>query len=434
MLTPARLVAFQILLRVEREQSYAAELLNSWRTEKLSETDRALAQELVMGCLRWQGQLDWLAARFSGKLPESWDAEVRVALRLGIYQLRFLERVPASAAVDQSVALVKRARKSSAAGLVNAVLRKVTRAPLESLLPADMAESAKQGIELSHPGWLLERWSHRYGPERARAIARIHNRPPPVFIRVPAGANIKEGKPCRYVRKCRQVTGDVRRLADRFPVQEEASQIIPHLLAPKAGERVLDLCAAPGMKTGTLAELVPGTQLVACDLRPARLRLVKKLAGISRTHRPHALLRVALDATRPLPFGVAFHRILLDAPCSGTGTIQRNPEIKWRLTENDLRVLAAKQHQLLDNALSWLAPGGRLVYSTCSLEPEENQAVVEKVLAERFGFALVPVEQAARPAEFLTEAGRELLRGEYLETFPDQNLDGFFAAVIERGR
>ena len=431
MLTPARLVAFQILLRVEREQSYAAELLNSWRTEKLSAADRALAQELVMGCLRWQGQLDWLAARFSGKLPESWDAEVRVALRLGIYQLRFLERVPASAAVEQSVALVKRARKSSAAGLVNAVLRKVTRAPLESLLPADMAESAKQVIELSHPGWLLERWSRRYGPDRARAIARIHNRPPPVFIRISAGANIKEGKPCHYLRKCREVTGYVRRLAGRFPVQEEASQIIPHLLAPKAGERVLDLCAAPGMKTGALAELAPGTRLVACDLRPARLHLVKKLAGISRTH---ALLRVALDATRPLPFGVAFHRILLDAPCSGTGTIRRNPEIKWRLTENDLRVLAAKQHQMLDNALSWLVPGGRLVYSTCSLEPEENQAVVEQVLAQRSGFVLVPVGQAARPAEFLTEAGRELLRGEYLETFPDQNLDGFFAAVIECGR
>ena len=432
MLTPARLVAFQILLRVEREQSYAAELLNSWRTEKLSAADRALAQELVMGCLRWQGQLDWLAARFSGKVPDRWDPEVRVALRLGIYQLRFLERVPASAAVGQSVELVKRVRKGSAAGLVNAVLRQVTRAPLESLFPAGMPEPAKQQIELSHPGWLLERWARNYGPQRARAIARANNHPPPVFILVPPGRSIDVGQPCRYVRNCREVTGEVKRVEGRFSVQEEASQIIPHLMAPQDGERVLDLCAAPGMKTGALAELAPGTQLVACDLRPARLRLVKKLAGPGRAHAP---LCVVLDATRPLPFGVAFHRILLDTPCSGTGTIRRNPEIKWRLTENDLQVLAAKQRLLFDNALSWLAPGGRLVYSTCSLEPEENQAVVEQVLAERSGFALVPVKQAAaRGAEFLTEAGRDLLRGQYLETFPDQNLDGFFAAVIERGR
>ena len=432
MLTPARQVAFQLLLRVEREQSYAAELLNSWRTGKLSAADRALAQELVMGCLRWQGQLDWLAGRFSGKLPEHWDPEVRLALHMGLYQLRFLERVPASAAVEQSVALVKRARKGSAAGLVNAVLRKVTRAPLESLFPPSMPEPARQVIELSHPGWLLERWARHYGPERAQAIARIHNRPPPMFIRVPTGTNIKAGKPCRYVRNCREVTGEIRRLTGQFPVQEEASQIVPYLLDPKAGDRVLDLCAAPGMKTGALAQLAPAAQLVACDLRPARLRLVKKLAGSSRTR---ALSCVVLDATRPLPFGVRFQKILLDAPCSGTGTIRRNPEIKWRLTDSNLPVLAAKQRLLLDNGLSLLAPGGRLVYSTCSLEPEENQAVVEQVLAERSGFALVPVKRAAaRAAEFLTEAGRELLRGQYLETFPDQNLDGFFAAVIERGR
>ena len=430
MLTPARLVAFQILLRVECEQSYASELLNSRRAEKLSPADRALAQELVMGCLRWQGQLDWLAAHLSGKLAERWDPEVRVALRMGIYQLRFLERVPASAAVDQSVALVKRARKSSAASLVNAVLRKVSRAPLESLLPAGMPEPSRQAVELSHPGWLLERWARNYGPERAQAIARIHNRPPPLFIRLPTSVRIEEGQPCRYVRNCRELTGEVRQLTGRFPVQDEASQIIPHLLAPEPGERVLDLCAAPGMKTGALAELAPAAQLLACDLRPARLRLVKKLARSARTH---PLFCVVLDATRPLPFSVAFHKILLDAPCSGTGTIRRNPEIKWRLAESDLPVMVAKQRLLLHNALDGLAPGGRLVYSTCSLEPEENQAVVEQVLQKRSGFFLVPLERAAAcPAEFLTEAGRELLRGQYFQTFPDQNLDGFFAALIER--
>lgn len=429
MLTPAREIAFKILLRVECEQSYAAELLNSRLTEKLSRADRALAQELVMGCLRWQGQLDWLAAHFSGKLQRRWDPEVRVVVRMGIYQLRYLERVPASAAVDQSVELVKRARKASASGLVNAVLRKVTRAPLESLLPAELTEAERLAVQLSHPAWLLERWMRNYGQERAQAIARIHNQPPPVYVRVPPDQAVEEGRPCRYVRNCRELAGDVSRLAARLPVQDEASQIIPHLLAPQAGERVLDLCAAPGMKTGALAELAPAALLVASDLRPARLRLVKKLA---RPARPAALLSVALDATRPLPFAAFFQRILVDAPCSGTGTIRRNPEIKWRLAESDLPLLAARQRSLLHNALDSLAPGGRLVYSTCSLEPEENRAVVEEVLKDRPEYAVVPVEQL--PAGFLTEAGRELLRGRYLQTLPDQGLDGFFAAVIERRR
>ncbi len=432
MLTPARDIAFRILLRVEREKSYASELLNSRLPQKLSPTDRALAHELVMGCLRWQGQLDWLAAHFSGKLPPRWDAEVRLAVRLGIYQLRNLERVPASAAVSQSVEMVKRARKASAAGLVNAVLRKVTRARLESLLPADMPEEYKRVVEVSHPAWLLERWTRHYGKERAEAIARVNNQPPPVFVRVPPGEVVEEGRPCRYVRNCRDVTGPPRRAARlmaRLPVQDEASQIIPYLLAPQAGERVLDLCAAPGMKTGALAELAPGAWLVACDLHLARLRLVKKLA---RPARADALDCVALDAARPLPFAKLFHRILLDAPCSGTGTIRRNPEIKWRLSDRDLPLLAAKQRRLLSNALDWLAPGGRLVYSTCSIEPEENRAVVEGVLQDCPEHGVVPVEKL--PANFLTEAGRELLRGRYLQTLPDQGLDGFFAAAIERRR
>ncbi len=430
MLTPARDVAFKILLRVEQRHSYAVELLNSRLAEKLSAADRALAQEIVMGCLRWQGQLDWLAAHFSGKLPVRLDLEVRLALRIGIYQSRFLERIPAAAAVDQSVALVKRAGKASAAGLVNAVLRKVTRAPLESLFPAGLSEAEKLLAEFSHPPWLLERWARRYGWNRARSIARVNNQPPPTFLRVPPGASVEDGQPCRYVRSCRELTDAAPQLARRFPVQDEASQIIPYLLAPEADERVLDLCAGPGVKTGALAEMAPGAMLVAADLHPARLRLMKRLAAPGRAGTP---LCVALDGTRPLPFAVSFQRILVDAPCSGTGTIRRNPEIKWRLTENDLTTLVAKQRWLLNCALECLAPGGRLVYSTCSIEPEENQAVVEEVLEDRPDCVLVPMERSvARPAAFLTDAGQELLRGRYLETLPDQGLDGFFAAAIER--
>jgi 16S rRNA (cytosine967-C5)-methyltransferase len=426
MLTPSRQIAFQVLLRVEREASFAAELLNSRLAEKLSAPDRALAQEIVMGCLRRQNQLDWLAAHFSGRAPERWDAEVRVAVRMGIYQLRYLERVPASAAVDQSVEAVKRARKASAAGLVNAVLRRVTREPLERLFPAEMGPAERCTIRLCHPGWLLERWERRYGAERAEAIARLNNEPPPVFIRVPPGARVEMGRPCRYLRDCREITGVAPGAAAGYPAQDQASQIVPHLVAAGPGQRVLDLCAAPGLKSAALLDLAAGLSLIACDVHPGRLRLMRRLAGAG----VQRLRLVALDGTRPLPFAVAFDRILLDAPCSGTGTIRRNPEIKWRLQEDDLPILAAKQRWLLSNALDSLAPGGRLVYSTCSIEHEENQAVVQAVLEGRGEFRLLELERL--PAEFLTDEGQTLLRGRWFQTLPDLGLDGFFGAVIER--
>jgi 16S rRNA (cytosine967-C5)-methyltransferase len=426
MLTPAREAAFKVLMRVEREASYATELLNSRLAEKLSSADRGLAEELTLGCLRWQAQLDWLAACFSGKPPAGWDAEVRIALRLGIYQLRFLDRIPPSAAVDQSVELVKRVGKRPAAGLVNAVLRKVTREPLELLLPAGMSEEARRAIELSHPAWLLDRWRRSYGAERAAAIARANNQAPHLFVRVPPGATIEVGQPCRYVRRCRDLTGEAGRVPPGFIVQDEASQIVSYLLAPASGQRVLDLCAAPGIKTGAIQELAPGARLLACDLRPARLRVLRRLAW--RQAAPPDC--VALDGTRPLPFRVLFDRILVDAPCSGTGTIRRNPEIKWRLKPSDLPLLAARQRWLLSNALDSLAPGGRLVYSTCSMEPEENQDVVEAALKGRNDCCLTPVRQLE--GEFLSEAGQELLNGRYFQSFPDQGMDGFFAAVIDK--
>jgi len=444
MLTPARGVAFKVLLRVEREASYAVELLNSRLGAELSPADRGLAQEIVMGCIRWQAQLDWLAERLSGRSAARLDAEVRIALRIGIYQMRFLERIPVSAAVDQSVELVKRAGKRSAAGLVNAVLRKVTREPIETLLPLDMPEAERRPILLSHPAWLLDRWAQCYGAERAEAIALVNNQPPPLFVRLPPGTAAGFGVPCRYVRDCREVTGQP---PAGLVIQDQASQIVPHLLEPQAGQRILDLCAAPGIKTGAIRELAPHARLVACDLHAARLRLVEELAGgppseagrwaetpapggpPSESHWP-AIDCVALDGTRPLPFGVTFDRILVDAPCSGTGTIRRNPEIKWRLKEPDLAILAARQRWLLSNALDWLAPGGRLVYSTCSIEPEENRQVVEEVLKGRNDCCFKPVEEVS--GDFLAEAGRILLRGRFLETLPDQGVDGFFAALIEK--
>jgi len=354
--SPPRRVAFRILLLVERG-GYAGDLL-AGRTGALEARDAALAEELVLGTLRWQAQLDWLIGQISGRDPVRLDPEVRVALRLGIYQLRHLDRIPPHAAVHESVELVKRSGRGFAAGFVNAVLRKVGRDPV--VFP-DLA------IELSHPAWLLERWERFYGREAAVAIARANLRRPETYVRVPAGASPPEG----LVLEPTEVPGCYRLLEGRaagLRIQDIGSQAVVGLLELEPGMTLLDVCAAPGNKTAQALE--SGCRVVACDLHLSRLRRMKDL-GCSL---------VAADAARGLPFRTRFERILLDVPCSGTGTLARNPEIKWRLRPQKLVELHALQVSLLRNALELLAPGGLLLYVTCSLEPEENDEVLREVL------------------------------------------------------
>ena len=327
-LSLARALAFDILQLVEAG-GYAADLLH-FRTASFEARDAALTHEIVFGVLRGRDQLDFLITHYSGRIRKL-DPEVRTALRIGVYQLRHLDRVPAHAAVADSVTLVQRARKSSAAGFVNAVLRKVDRAPV------DWPDRA---TELSCPEWLLARGERAFGAEAARAIAVA-----------------ALDQPVRYTRGER--------------VQDIGSQSIVPLLDLQPGQRFLDLCAAPGNKTAQALEA--GVDAVACDRHLHRLAQVRPVTG----------KLVVLDATQPLPFARGFDRILLDAPCSGTGTLARNPEIKWRLTPADLEDLPHRQSALLANALAALAPGGLLVYSTCSLEPEENEAVTAAVPRDR---------------------------------------------------
>jgi 16S rRNA (cytosine967-C5)-methyltransferase len=319
-LSPARALAFDILQLVDGG-GYAGELLHS-RASHLDVRDAGLAHQIVFGVLRFQGQLDYLITHYSGRVRKL-DAEVRTALRMGIFQIRHLDRIPAHAAVADSVTLVRRARKTSAAGFVNAVLRRVNREPVAW---------PDRATELSCPEWLLARWERDFGAEAARAIAL---------------AALEE--PVKYTRGER--------------TQDIGSQSIVPLLDLRAGQRFLDLCAAPGNKTAQALE--SGVRAVACDIHFHRLIDLKPLAADL----------VVLDGTRPLPFAGTFHRILVDAPCSGTGTLARNPEIKWRLTPADLQDLPRRQTALLAQARGALAPGGLLVYSTCSLEPEENEAV-----------------------------------------------------------
>ena len=312
-MTAARQIAFHTLLDVHRG-GYAADLLFA-ATRDIDSRDAGLAEEIVFGVLRFQAQLDFLIRHYSGRGTEKLDPEVRIALRMGIYQLRYLERIPAHAAVSESVQLVRRARKVSAAGFVNAVLRKVDRQPVAW---------PDRAVELSHPGWMLERWDRQYGAETAQAIARANLRKPETYVRVPPGETPPEGaEPCADVPGCWLLTGRGSR-ARRFRMQDISSQAIVPLLDLHPGQTYLDLCAAPGNKTAQALE--SGVRAVACDIHHHRLQALASL--------PADL--VVLDGTAPLPFARRFDRILLDAPCSGTGTLARNPEIKWRLQPQDI--------------------------------------------------------------------------------------------------
>jgi len=372
------------LLRVHHGE-FASDLLHH-EAARLSQEDARLATEIVMGCLRRQPQLDFLAAHYSGRSTAKLDIEVLIALRIGLYQLRFLERIPAHAAVSESVQLTRLARRASAAGFVNAVLRKVDRSPIAW---------PDRPTELCLPPWLLDRWRQAFGPARAATLAAALLAPPETYIRVPAGreadAEALHVEPTD-VPGCFLLRGDS---PGPFRIQDIGSQAVGRLLSPQPGMTVLDACAAPGNKTAQLLE--SGAQVIAADVS------LNRLASL----RSYGCPIVVADSAR-LPFARPFDRILVDAPCSGTGTIRRNPEIKWRVRENDLSVHHERQFEIVRHCASLLAPGGLLVYSTCSLESIENEAVVDRLQKET----------------------RLRLAGAFRRLPGEQPGDGFYAAVL----
>jgi len=313
-----------------------------------------------MGSLRVQNQLDYLIHHYSGRAAESLDLPVVIALRTAIFQLRYLERIPAHAAVDDAVEFVK-IRKRAASGLTNAVLRKTNR---------DAIAWPTEALELACPEWLLSRWKLHFGIPQAIAIAKAAIQEPQPYIRIPMGEALPEGVQLEptSVDGCYKLLSPV---TDELRLQDISSQAIVPLLGISAEHSYLDLCSAPGNKTAQALEAKPFLA-VACDISEPRLRGVKK-------PRP----RVVLDASEQLPFARKFDRILIDAPCSGTGTLARNPEIKWRIAEKDLTRQRARQLIILKRAADSLAEGGKLLYATCSLEAEENESVIEEVAAPR---------------------------------------------------
>jgi 16S rRNA (cytosine967-C5)-methyltransferase len=449
MISPARTAAFTALRDVNAGRADLPVALASVRPALRDERDRALATDLVTGTLRWQRQLDHLIEHFAKRPLTKLDFEVLQILRLGAYQLLHLDRVPAAAAVNDAVALTRRARKTSAAGLVNAVLRALSRnshrLPLP-LRPPDGDPLPYLEVSLSHPGWLADRWLGRYGFESAEAWEQFNNAAAPLTIRVNrlkidrdalvvslAGHGVTV-EPARYAPDGLRVTGGnpLRTpLAGTglFFLQDEASQLVALLGAPEPGMRVLDTCASPGGKTTAMAAMAGDrAEIVAIDVRDARVQLLRETVSASGARNVRVL---QADLEAGVPFAAEFDVVFVDAPCSGLGTIRRDPDIRWRRAETDLAPLGRAQLNMIRNAADAVRPGGRLVYSTCSSEPEENELVVASFLAANACFAQTDL-RADTPPYF--DALEPVLdeRG-VLRTLPHKHgLEAFYGTVLRR--
>ncbi|HEU5351126.1 MAG TPA: transcription antitermination factor NusB [Terracidiphilus sp.] len=439
----ARKAAFEILLAIERGRSHSDDLLRGRAVEKLAPADRNLTTALVLGTLRWQIRLDHELHALLAKPNAKLDDEVRIALRLGALQLRRMDRIPAHAAIDQSVELTRRAGHRFASRMVNAVLRR-----LATAAPADWAENSATELALAeaHPQWMVERWARFHGLDAARAICAHGQRQPAAVIRVPdaaaeaglvaKGFELRPGSLLSHA--CVLAQGDAAAAeavrAGRVRVQDEGSQLVAELAG--RGASILDLCAAPGGKTLILAERNRAGRIVASEASQPRMhRLQERLRPLG----DRVECRLA-DATEWAEEG-AFDVVLADVPCSGTGTLGRNPEIRHRLREEDLARHAERQRAILSSALRAAKPGGQVIYSTCSLEPEENEEVVRAVLAERADAKAVPlaerIEELRGEGIVTAEGARQLAAcitpEGWLRLLPGVlGTDGFFVARVDR--
>ena len=438
----ARALALAVLLRVARDRAYADVALNAaLAAAALDARDRALATRLVYGTIAWQGLLDWHLARLTGRAPAKLDLAVLVVARLGLYQLLQLDRIPAHAAVSTTVDLAKRAAPS-AAGLVNAVLRRAARERARLPLP-DPADPVRHlAVAFSHPEWLVARWIAALGVDETRLLLAADNEVAPTMLRARPGERdrliadlVAQGitaAPGRWAPDAVRVEAVAPHAlpgyaAGTFTVQSEASQLVARLLDPPPNARVLDVCAAPGGKSTYAAELVGSRGLVvAFDRR--RRGAAAIVAAARRLHLPWLIVGITDACRLPLAAHETFDRVLVDAPCSGLGTLRAHPELRWSRDLDDIRRLAALQAEILDAATGHVAPGGVLVYATCTISADENEAVVDAWLAAH------PELARENAAAYLAPAAATLVDASgALRTLPHRHgLDGFYAVRVRR--
>jgi 16S rRNA (cytosine967-C5)-methyltransferase len=435
-----RQLASDILFKVDTRKAYADILLDqALRSNRLDERDRALLTELTYGTLRWRGTIDSRLSENLTRTLDKVDARLLNLLRLTCYQLIYLERIPVYAAVNEAVELAKAHGGRKTAGFVNGVLRSFLRMRPQ----ADQSHGNSLPVQYSHPEWLVERWVDEFGLDVAPALMRANNERAPIVLRANAlkisreelldrfqSAGIEAAAAAFAPHGIVLRAGSVETLPGfaegLFQVQGEASQLVSHLLSPRPGERILDACAAPGGKSTQLAELMRDDgQIVAIDTSErgiGKIRQNIQRLGL-KSVRP-----ICADATDQLPeLGKArYDRILVDAPCSGLGTLRAHPEIKWHRDERDIQRLSLLQSKILVRVAPTLKPGGILVYSTCTLTRDENDSNIEGLLA-RGEFEL---QDAAR---YLPDQAKHMVRGKYFQALPHRdNTDGFFAARLRK--
>jgi 16S rRNA (cytosine967-C5)-methyltransferase len=441
---PAREAAFRVLRAIAGGRVDLGDALSRTRDPLPDARDRALATELATGTLRWRGAIDYQLQRLSAKPLRKLDPAVLDALRLAAYQILYLDRVPTSAIVNDSVDLVKGAGFRSAGGFANAVLRRLSRERGTLVWPDRDAIVEHLSVVHSHPAWLVQRWLERYGERATEHWLQFNNDPP----RMTLAANRLHGTRDALIERLRSedIDGVPTPLAPHgvvvtkgraltsaafrdgyCVVQDEASQLVPELIRALPGQRALDVCAAPGGKTIAIAaQCAPHGVVIASDVRSKRVALLA--ATMARCRVP--LVRVAHIASEgTLPFrDAAFDRVLIDAPCSGLGTVRRDPDIRWRREPTEFASFAATQLDLLHRVCPLVARGGLIIYSTCSSEPDENEDVVAAFLATSPDFTVSPLATAGLEdviARMATPEG-------YLRTTPEHGLEAFFAAILRR--
>jgi len=456
--TAPRLIAIRVVERVQRAGAYADLALHHALVQsRMPAADRGLATELVYGTLRWRGRLDYLISQALDRDLAKLEPLVTSALRVGAYQLFFSDRIPANAAVDEAVRCVRAMGLERATGLVNAVLRRLGRDGKDIAFPDLETDPLGHLVHAcSLPEWIAQRWLDQYGGEGAAKLAMIMNEPAPVTIRVnrtkitreEALAELIERHPDarlgRYASNAIVLgrKGDVGQdpafVAGRISPQDEASQLVVDLLDPQPGERILDTCAAPGTKSAAIAERLAGEgHVLALDRHGRRLRLVGR--GVRRLE-VGGVATLERDATKPMTelaeADGPFDRILIDAPCSGLGSLRRNPDARWRLRPEALGDLAKIQREIIESAAAVLRPGGSLVYSTCTVTPEENEKVIRGFMATRANWRIATRDEAPAPLRELIDDDGFLRVLPYMPNRPDledcRDMDGFFAVRLVR--
>lgn len=450
----ARELALQVLLKVESEQAYSGLALNAaFGQVELSRADTALATELVYGTIQRLNTIDYtLQSRVKG-WPGKVQPWVKCLLRLSCYQLRWLDRIPAHAVVDEAVRIAKKRGHAGIAGLVNGVLRSLLREGADTPLPSNLKPVQRIALQHSHPEWLVERWIAAYGESQTELLCASNNESPHSSARVNrlkltreqllaqmTEAGI-EAKPSELslagivARKAGNLAHTVWHAKGELTIQDESSMLVAAALDPRPGMRVLDCCAAPGGKSTHIAELLSNEGIVlANDVHPHKEALIRQQAERLGLNNVQTMAADALELPVRLS-GQAYDRVLLDAPCSGLGVIRRKPELKWNKSPAEIADLAQLQLRLLKAAQALVKPGGVLVYSTCTIAEEENEATVRNFLAEHPSFTLDPDWPVADLAPLRDAAVLPQPFAGMVQILPHHfGTDGFFIARLRNKR